>query len=504
MLRSVRSRPQPHAAKCGDHMFTEDNRQDAECRGRISASARKASKNAPKPSVCSDGCQAVRITPLDAHAKRGPTGDRNRREAGRPNDAENGSETADVSGSSLLSSYMEVKSGSPSPDSEASAISKVLPDMEKAAVRKRSTLKVVGEVSKFETDRAAKLARCGGHIQMEYWCDHDRTTVKSANWCNMPRLCQACAHARGIKLAKASAEKVATALNEDRDLRPWLVTFTVKNGSDLAERLEHLLDGYSAGVQRAKDASKGKRRHSQFGHVQGAIISVEIKRGKAGGWHPHVHCLWLVPASAWAWHEGKTGVELEPNAHRELCNEWHEITGDSYVVNAKPLETAQDMAKGEPVQNEYLVAELFEVFKYLTKPGETSPKDVVHAWWVTVGKRLVRSYGKLRGLKVPEDLNDEPLTGDSFEIWFRWKQGRYQRTSVKFITRKESDHVEAETVGETLLASPSANGVPDVWVRAIVARSKASQDSRGDGPTDFRRSQRHTQVLHGTNNSEIP
>ena len=462
------------------NMFTEDNRQDAECRGTISASTGKAPKTSPKPCDCPDGCEPVQTASDATDAKRGPTGDRESREAGRRNDPEKPSEAADATVFSGPEFIQEVKAGSPSLDPEAVAICKVLPDIEKAAVRKRGTLKVVGEVSKVDSDRADKLAGCGGFVQMEYWCDHDQTTVKSATWCNMPRLCQACGHARGIKLAKSSAEKVATVLNDDRDLRPWLVTFTVKNGACLVERLNHLLDGYSAGVQRARDASNGKRRQSQFGHVKGAIISVEIKRGKAGGWHPHIHCLWLVPASVWSWHEGKTGVQLEPNSHRELCDEWHEITGDSFVVNAKPLETAQDMAKGDPVNDEYLVAELFEVFKYLTKPGETCPKDVVHAWQVTQGKRLVRSYGNVRGLKIPEDLNDDPLTGDSFEVWFRWKQGRYQRTSVKFVSRKESEHVgesEAETVGETLLAPSNTDGISEVWSRALAARAKATEYS---------------------------
>ena len=343
----------------------------------------------------------------------------------------------------LLSSYMEVKSGTRvrlCDQNSDLAESKVLSDVTKFGTRKSGTLRIVGPLARYDTDRAAKLSKCGGAIAFRYWFDHDRSTMHTANFCNMPRLCQCCAHARGIKLSKNAAEKVSHILNDDRDLRPWLATFTVKNGPDLAERLEHLTSSFGKGWQRRKNHEKGKRHWSAFNAVAGSIYSVEIKRGKnSGQWHVHLHCLFLVPASVWRWEEGKTGLQLEANAHRQLCNEWHEITGDSYVINAKPLRSAVDMASGEPVRVDYLTTELFEVFKYLTKPSETLPADVVEAWFVTQGKRLVRSHGNLVGLKMPETLNDEPLDGDSLELWYRWREGRYQRETVKFVPGESSD-----------------------------------------------------------------
>lgn len=352
-------------------------------------------------------------------------------------------QTPSQSGLRLLSSYMEVKSGTRvclCDQKSDLAESKVLSDVTKFATRKSGTLRIVGPLSRHDTDRAAKLSKCGGAIAFRYWIDHDRSTMHTANWCNMPRLCQCCAHARGIKLAKQASGKVSHLLNDDRDLRPWLVTFTVKNGRDLPERLEHLTSSFGKGWQRRKNHEKGKRHRSAFNAVAGSIYSAEIKRGKnSGQWHVHLHCLFLVPASVWRWEEGKTGLQLEANAHRQLCDEWHEITGDSFVINAKPLRSAVDMESGEPVREEYLTAELFEVFKYLTKPSETLPVDVVEAWRVTQGKRLVRSHGNLVGLKMPETLDGELLGGDAWEIWYRWQQGRYQRQTVKFVPGETSD-----------------------------------------------------------------
>lgn len=347
-------------------------------------------------------------------------------------------------GSSFLSSYMEVNSGTSvrlCVQSAVTALDKIQPDLAKSESRKRGTLRIVEPLARHDSDRAEKLANCGGAVAFRYWIDHDRTTLHRANWCNMSRLCQACAHARGIKLAKQAAAKVSHVLDDDRDLRPWLVTFTVKNGHDLPERLRHLLDGFSKGWQRRKNFEKGKRQRSAFNAAVGSIYSAEIKRGKNGGlWHPHLHCLWLVSNSAtWRWESGKTGIQLDANSHRQLCDEWYEITGDSYVINAKPLKTALDMAAGEPVREDYLTAELFEVFKYLTKPSETQPADVVEAWRVTQGKRLVRSHGNLVGLKIPDTLDGELLGGDAWEFWLRWRQGRYQRDNVNFVPGETSD-----------------------------------------------------------------
>ena len=339
--------------------------------------------------------------------------------------------------SAALSSYMEVKSAT----SVLRCVANYAPEVFKWQGRKSSTLRNCAPLAQVDADRSKKLAACGGAIAIRHWIDHDRHTFQSANWCNMPRLCQACAHARGIKYAQANAAKVAHVLNDDRDLRPWLVTFTVKNGHDLAERLEHLTTSFSKGWKRRKDHARGKRRWSSFCAPEGVIYSAEIKRGANGGlWHPHLHCLCLVPVSAgWRFEQGKTGLQLDAASHRRLCDEWHEITGDSYVVNAKPLKTAVHLQSGEPVREDYLTAELMELFKYMTKPGDTSPEDVVHAWQTTIGKRLVRSYGNLVGVEVPDDLNGEPLDGPSLLMWWRWQQGLYRFHSYNHVPGVESD-----------------------------------------------------------------
>jgi len=274
-------------------------------------------------------------------------------------------------------------------------------------------------------------------MAFRYLPDHERTTVESCNWCNMPRLCIPCGHARGMKLAQAASEKIAFLLLADPGLRPVMATITVKNGPDLAERVDHLFDSWDSAWRRRKKYREGRRPWTPLDDVQGSILSCEIKRGPAGGWHPHFHCLWLVPGDRWKSKlYGQDKRILVDDMHEALCREWQEVTGDSANIGVNFLNTAHAMDAGLPVTEEELRVELFEVFKYMCKPGETPAADVVHAWQVTQGKRLVRSHGILKGLQVPESLNDELLDGPSWQFYYRWLQGRYRADKVKFVDKE--------------------------------------------------------------------
>lgn len=348
-------------------------------------------------------------------------------------------ETAPEKAPPLKSSYKEVKSGTEASgrDAQAEELAKTW------GQRKRSSARVARVLAKVDHARSRKLTGCGCLTQFQHWINHDKTTVSMHTWCNMPRLCQACAHARGVQLAKIAARRAMVLLAGNPKLRPWLVTFTVKNGPDLAERLKHLIRSFSAGWQRRKDLIKGRRGWTEFAAPEGVIYSIEIKRGKGSGqWHVHMHCLYLVPEDVWQWERHESGYRLAGDTHARLSREWFEITKDSMVVNAKPLRTSIDLSHGIAATPEHLMVELFEVFKYLTKPGETKPGDTVHAWWTTQSRRLVRSYGSLVGIDLPKNLNEDPLDGPSWLAWYRWSNGSYRRHGEwKFEPCKtEEDH----------------------------------------------------------------
>ena len=84
-----------------------------------------------------------------------------------------------------------------------------------------------------------------------------------------------------------------------------------------------------------------------------------------------------------------------PPDQQQLANEWHNITGDSFVVDVRPI-SQEDPASG-----------FVEVFKYAVKFSEQEPADTVHAWVTLASKRLIGSAGLFRGVEVPESLLDD-------------------------------------------------------------------------------------------------
>ena len=180
-------------------------------------------------------------------------------------------------------------------------------------------------------------------------------------------------------------------------LRPFLVTLTVKDGPDLAERFNHLHK-----AQRELWKRRQRARGSPLDGVAGAVWSYEVKRGSGSGqWHPHLHMIAL--------------AEHQPD-QVELAAEWHNITGDSFVVDVRPIDQA-DTAAG-----------FMEVFKYAVKFSDQPPADTVHAFLTLGGKRLLASSGCFRGVVVPESLLDDPDGLDDLPyvtLFYRFLEGKY-------------------------------------------------------------------------------
>jgi len=216
--------------------------------------------------------------------------------------------------------------------------------------------------------------------------------------CRKHLLCAFCASRRGVKNTVAYREKFASLKAETAaGLDVSFLTFTVKNGSDLAERKGHLASSMQALLKRRNREIKGTTRH--IGHTEmsrlcGGVFAYEIKRGKnLELWHPHIHMLGL--------HSPGTWFDLD-----KLKAEWLEITGDSHVVNVESAD-----------ENGFM-----EVFAYSLKFSEMTFADRWFAFKILHGDRLISSFGNVRGVVVPENENDELLDSDEpfFDSLFRW------------------------------------------------------------------------------------
>ena len=240
---------------------------------------------------------------------------------------------------------------------------------------------------------ARRVAGCGEYLLFRHYFTIDQVRLHAAQFCKKHLLCPLCAIRRGAKAMQAYLPRYEAVCAAEPLLRPFLVTLTVKDGPDLAERFRHLMRS-----QRELWKRKQRGRGSVLDGVQAAVWSYEVKLGRGSGlWHPHLHMVSM--------------AERQPDQH-QLAAEWHEITGDSFIVDVRPIDQA-DPASG-----------FLEVFKYALKFSDMEPADTFHAFQVLRGRRLVGSAGRFYGVDIPEQLTDEPLDGLPFvELFYRYISG---------------------------------------------------------------------------------
>ena len=254
-------------------------------------------------------------------------------------------------------------------------------------------------------DLSKRLYDCGSYLRFRHYLDHQQTRLIESRSCDISLLCPLCAIRRGARLLKRYLERCAY-LAPAHDF--YLVTLTVKNGPDLAERYAHLLHSWKRLNQRAK---KG---YGAFADASGAFGSIEFTKSQEG-WHPHMHMLWAMP---------KGTPPLRWGKDSQLGMDWAAATGDSFIVHAELVQAdaaARRARSEERTPADPLVSALCEVLKYALKFSSLSLDDNLDAYWTLKGKRLTRAYGCFYGLEVPgELLDDAELDGPYLEWLFRY------------------------------------------------------------------------------------
>ena len=236
---------------------------------------------------------------------------------------------------------------------------------------------------------AHNIQECGSYLVFKNYFTVGELRLSAARFCKKHLLCPLCAIRRGAKTLSRYLDRFEANVAENASLKPYLVTLTVKDGDNLKERFNHLQK--SVQYYHKQRHLKGRKCEAKKAH--GAAWSYEVKRGKnSGSWHPHVHAVWL--------------CEDEPD-QAAISREWLAITGDSYIVDVRPINQA-DPAAG-----------FMEVFKYAVKFSEQSVEDTWDSYLTLQGKRLIGSFGNLYGVKEPDELTDDPLEGlPYFEMFF--------------------------------------------------------------------------------------
>lgn len=235
-----------------------------------------------------------------------------------------------------------------------------------------------------------RLSRCADYLLFRHYFTVDKVRLHAAQFCKIHLLCPMCAIRRGAKALAAYLQRFEAIKLQRPQLRAWMVTLTVKDGDNLEERFKHLHKS-----QRELWKRKQRGRGSVLDGVAGAVWSYEVKRGNGSGlWHPHLHMVAL--------------AEHEPDKFA-LSAEWESITGDSKIVDVRPI-SQEDPATG-----------FSEVFKYAVKFSDQSEADTVHAYQTLKRRRLLDCSGCFRGVEIPESLLDEPLDGLPYvELLYRF------------------------------------------------------------------------------------
>ena len=259
---------------------------------------------------------------------------------------------------------------------------------------------------------AAGLATCGNYLHFREYFTVGKVRLHSASFCRQHLVCPLCAIRRGAKALGAYLIRWQVLQQDRPDLLPYLLTLTVKNGDDLEERQAHLSKSLRKLLTHRRHFNGGIPRApwTELCKAEGAVYTLELTN-KGKGWHPHCHMIVLATSQP---------------SQTALSAEWHKITGDSMVVDCRPI-------LGDPVEG------FMEVFKYAVKFSDLTLADNWHAAQILKGKRLLNSLGLFRGVDIPESMLDEPLDGLPYlDRFYRYLGDEYRLDELR--TRRGLSH----------------------------------------------------------------
>lgn len=248
------------------------------------------------------------------------------------------------------------------------------------------------------------LLECGNYLHFRHYPTKDQTRLHNANFCKKHLFCPLCAIRRASKSLSSYLDRYKEIKAKNPLLVPYMVTLTVKNGDDLNERYNHLVSSVKKITRNRTRAltSKTSRHVSEFAKIKGAVGSYEFTN-KGRGWHPHVHIIALVDPSNLL-------------NQQSISDEWLKLTGDSYIVDVRPIGDTNDPIAG-----------FVEVFKYALKFSDLSYQQQIHAALTLKNRRLLFSIGLFRGVVIPESLLDEPLEDLPYiDLLYRFIGDSYQ------------------------------------------------------------------------------
>ncbi|MCP4493939.1 MAG: protein rep, partial [Gammaproteobacteria bacterium] len=280
----------------------------------------------------------------------------------------------------------------------------------KAKTHQRAVLEYIKDKAEMVKEYS-KMLNCGSLLVFRWWYIENIFRLIGGCSCKQRLLCVLCALRMAARQVMEYTKRIKFVLAGNPYLVPILITRTVKNGSDLDERYNHLVAAHKKMIVHRRRTLSASCRHSTSAlrHVHGGAGSYEFKIGRnSGEWHPHIHEIALLDARKYEFvkfRENGKDVYCPVVFQQALAAEWLKATGDSFIVDVRRVGTDENMENGISGMDA-LVKGVCEAFKYALKFNFLDIPEQVEAYHVLKGRRLVFSYGSLWGVKVPKETVD--------------------------------------------------------------------------------------------------
>ena len=284
-------------------------------------------------------------------------------------------------------------------------------------------------------------------------------SVVNGNFCKQHAVCPVCAdRSQNRRRARYNEPiKEQASLVKEGKRYAYILTFTIKDGESLAERLQNLkqskLNWRKMGQKRKNGYSDGEARK-----IKAGLSTIEIKRGSGSNlWHVHAHELIFTDQQlSYGIYDQKQKDELEKiygknKIPKEMLNaiveertnfngeevaiskiskEWLKATnGESIDISVEPLyhvpkkASPKKQRKCASMSFEQSIAyQAKEVLKYMSKPSENTPEDMLEIITDTYNKRMVATYGEFRA--VSGDDYQIENSSDSENYVIVWNKGK--------------------------------------------------------------------------------
>lgn len=179
---------------------------------------------------------------------------------------------------------------------------------------------------------------------------------------------------------------------------PKMITLTLK----------HTDDPLQLQIKKLYDSFRKLRRRAYFQRlITGGVWFFQLKYNEGTEeWHPHIHCL----------------VAGKYLPHARLKGLWHEITGDSTIVDIRPVKDLESAST--------------EVARYATSPADIArmPLDqAIDVYYATKSRRICGSWGTAKKVTLkptPQDDSDDWTKVADF--YFVNVQKEYDKTAMSF------------------------------------------------------------------------